>query len=257
MVVENLTVIFSSPRGEVEALRDVSFSVQDGEFVVIIGPSGCGKSTLLNAISGLIRSEDAYISGEVAITSPSDKGIGYLFQKDTLLPWRTVLGNIEVGLEVRGASEEVKRKVANGLIRKVGLQGFENKFPHELSGGMRQRVSIARTLAYNPDIILMDEPFGALDAQTRILLQDELLKIWRETRKTILLVTHDLSEAITLAKRILLMSARPGTIRKEYRIDLPESRSALKVRFMSRFTELYREIWKELSEEVYKQLRAR
>lgn len=250
--IRNLSVTYKSPRGDVEALKDINIGIEKGSFVSVIGPSGCGKSTLLKVIAGLVKPT----SGEVWIDGKKLEGIpqniGFVFQEDTLLPWRNVLGNVEIGLEIRGVEKEKRKKRALELIKMVGLNGFEHKMPYELSGGMRQRVALIRTLAYDPEIILMDEPFGALDAQTRIILQDELLKIWQETKKTIIFVTHDLAEAITLSETIIILTARPGTIKRIYEVPISYPRSALDVRASSEFTEVFNVLWKDLREEVMK-----
>ncbi|MEM2486567.1 MAG: ABC transporter ATP-binding protein [Candidatus Bathyarchaeia archaeon] len=250
--IRNLSVTYKSPRGDVEALKDINIGIEKGSFISVIGPSGCGKSTLLKVIAGLVKPT----SGEVWIDGRKLEGIpqniGFVFQEDTLLPWRNVLGNVEIGLEIRGVKKEKRRKRALELIKMAGLNGFEHKMPYELSGGMRQRVALIRTLAYDPEIILMDEPFGALDAQTRIILQDELLKIWQETKKTIIFVTHDLAEAITLSEIVIILTARPGTIKRIYEVPIPYPRFALDVRSSSEFTEVFNVLWKDLREEVMK-----
>jgi len=205
------------------ALAGINLEIMNGEFFAIVGPSGCGKSTFLEIVAGLIKptSGSIYIDG-VPITGP-DHNRGIVFQGYALFPWRTVMGNVAYGLEEKGVSDT--EKICMEYISLVGLSGFENYYPHELSGGMKQRVAIARALAYDPDILLMDEPFAALDAQTREILQGELLRIWNETKKTVLFVTHNIEEAVFLADRIAVMSGRPGAIKKV--IEVPLSRPRL------------------------------
>ena len=198
------------------ALEDVSFTAQPGEFVSLVGPSGCGKSTCLNLLAGL----DEPSSGSVEHHGKPVRGIntqlGYITQDDNLLPWRTLLANVELGLEFKGVPKDEQRRRAQEFITLVGLGGFEKHYPHELSGGMRKRAGIIRTLIYESDVVLMDEPFGPLDAQTRVILQSELLKLWERAQPTVLFVTHDLVEAIALSDRILVFTSYPGTIKREY-----------------------------------------
>jgi len=224
--------------------------VIDHEFLSIVGPSGCGKSSLLNILSGLIQP----VCGQVTLDGEPLAGIspkiGYISQTDSLLPWRTVLGNVEFGLELKGTPRKKRRETARDLISRAGLAGFEKSYPYELSGGMKKRVDIIRVLAVDPEIILMDEPFGALDVFTKEKLQEYILDIWRKTRKTIVFVTHDLAEAVTMADRVVLMTARPSTIKAEYRIPLERPRYPLEVRFNPTFVELNKMIWEDLREEV-------
>lgn len=241
-------------RQGVEALRDASFEVASGEFVTLLGPSGCGKSTVLNAIASLIAPEEADTTGRILINGTDirqnadhRKQLGYVFQRDTLLPWRTVAQNVETGLEIRGVPGPQRRARARELIQTVDLGGFEEYYPHQLSGGMRQRTSLLRTLAYDPQVILMDEPFGALDAQTRLVLQDMLLRIWESSRKTIVFVTHDLNEAITLGERVIVFSNRPGKVIQTYRIEFPHPRDPFALPGTDEFTEMHSKIWKPLS----------
>jgi len=237
---------------KVFALQNINLDIHKYEFVSIIGPSGCGKSTLLNILAGLYEPD----CGRVLINNSVSKGIniksGHISQMDTLLPWRTVLENVELGLEIRGVGKKKRREIAKQLIEQVGLKGFENSYPFELSGGMRKRAIIIRTLAYDPEIIFMDEPFVGLDVQTRDMLEEDILKIWQETKKTIVFVTHDLAEAITLADRVILLTARPATIKGEYTITLPRPRSAVETRFTPQFVKLHKRIWDDLSTEVIK-----
>jgi NitT/TauT family transport system ATP-binding protein len=244
-------------RAGAEAVQSVGLSVADGEFVAVIGPSGCGKTTVLNAIAGLLDPDEVQQEGTIrlddkpvgATDGKARPGLGYVFQRDALLPWRTVLGNVELGLLIRGVPRAERESRARALMEMAGLAGFEHYYPHQISGGMRQRTSLIRTLAYEPTVILMDEPFGALDAQNRIILQDELLRIWERTRKTILFVTHDLAEAIVLAQRVVVMSKRPGRITRVFEIDLPTPRDPLELRGSRAFAELETTIWATLRDE--------
>jgi NitT/TauT family transport system ATP-binding protein len=220
---ENITKEFPNKSGgQAIALSGINLQIKDGEFFAIVGPSGCGKSTFLEIVAGLVKptSGSIYIDEE-EITGP-DHNRGIVFQGYALFPWRTVMGNVAYGLEEKGVLQPEIDKICSKYISLVGLSGFEKHYPHELSGGMKQRVAIARALAYDPDILLMDEPFAALDAQTREILQVELLRIWNETKKTVLFVTHNIEEAVFLADRIAVMSGRPGMIKRI--IDVPLSR---------------------------------
>ena len=232
------------------AVESVDLTIEEGEFVTVVGPSGCGKSTLLNLCVGLLRAS----SGQILFRGKAIDGIctkiGYVTQKDNLLPWRTLVENVEIALEIRGVEEKTRRRSAEEWIERVGLNGFEEHYPHELSGGMRQRANIIRTLIYDPELILMDEPFGPLDAQTRIVLQDQLLKLWLTTRKTIIFITHDLVEAITLADRVVLMSSRPGKIKSVEAIDIPRPRDVFKIHEHPQFRLAYEKLWQQLRPEV-------
>ena len=228
-------------------------SVGKGDFVAIVGPSGCGKRTTLNVLAGLtdLTQGEVLLAGQAPSQTKLD--IGYVFQQDSVLPWKNVLDNIELGLVLRGVSAQRRRENALQLVEVIGLNGFETSYPNELSGDMRKRVALAMTLAYDPVILLMDEPIGALDAQARIILQDELLKLWHERRQTVLFVTHDIGEAITMADKVIVMTARPATIKTEYDIDLPRPRSAADVWFDRRFAEIYKAIWNDLRPEIDRQ----
>ena len=232
------------------AVESVNLTIEEGEFVTVVGPSGCGKSTLLNLCVGLLRAS----SGEILFRGKAIDGIctkiGYVTQKDNLLPWRTLVENVEIALEIRGVEEKTRRRSAEEWIERVGLKGFEEHYPHELSGGMRQRANIIRTLIYDPELILMDEPFGPLDAQTRIVLQDQLLKLWAASKKTIVFITHDLIEAITLADRVVLMSARPGRIKSIEQIAIPRPRDVFKIHEDAQFRSSYERLWQQLRPEV-------
>jgi len=235
---------------KVLALDSIDLAVAQGEFVTVVGPSGCGKSTLLNLIVGLLRSS----SGRILFRGDPINGIcteiGYVTQKDNLLPWRTLIENVEIALEIRGIENSARRQRAEELIGQVGLSGFEDHYPHELSGGMRQRANIIRTLIYDPELILMDEPFGPLDAQTRVVLQDQLLKLWLASRKTIVFITHDLVEAITLADRVVLMTSRPGRIKSIENVTIPRPRNVFQIHERPEFRSAYERLWEQLRPEV-------
>jgi NitT/TauT family transport system ATP-binding protein len=252
--VRNLSKVYTSLEANVPsvaALNNINFTVNKGEFISIIGPSGCGKSTLLGVIGGL----SDCTSGEVLIEGESVKGphpsIGMVFQDESAFPWLTTLENVEFGLRMAGMSRRERRTKANAMIEIVGLSEFENHYPAELSGGMKQRVAIARTLVMDPEIILMDEPFGALDEQTRVILGEELLRICERIRATILFITHSISESVMLSDRVYVMSCRPGTFKKIIDIDIPRPRSSSTLS-TQRFGEITEEIWKELKEETPK-----
>ncbi len=236
--------------GSFTAMRDVTFDVAPGEFVSVVGPTGCGKSTTLSLISGL----EPATAGEVAVTGTPVAGIpstvGYMFQQDAVLPWRTVRDNVALGLRYRGVSKAEARERAQGWIARVGLDGFERYYPHQLSGGMRKRVAMAQTLITEPEIILMDEPFGALDVQTRELMQGELLRLWAGSKAAVVFVTHDLTEAIALADRVVVMTAAPATVKSIVAVDLPRPRMVDEIRLQPDFLALYRDVWHALREEV-------
>lgn len=224
--IKNVSRIFKKEdKSSTEALKNVSFDVGDGEFVCLLGPSGCGKTTLLRIIAGLETrtSGDITLNG-VSITGPDPKR-GMVFQQYSLFPWRTVIDNVTFGLEMQGIDKTESRKHAEKYIELVGLKQFKNSYPYELSGGMQQRAAIARALANEPEVLLMDEPFGALDAQTRNILQDELLRIWEQRHVTFIFVTHSVDEAVVLSDRIVVMTARPGRIKEIIEVDLPRPRS--------------------------------
>lgn len=231
-------------------MRDASFDILDGEFVAVVGPSGCGKSTILNMIGGLVVPSGGRIEiDEVAVAGRVPPQVGYVFQKDTVFPWRTVARNIALGLEYRGApAAERDRRVAEA-IRLAGLEGFEDAFPATLSGGMRQRVALMRTLVVEPEILLMDEPFGALDTHTKINLHQELLALWEARRQTVVFVTHDLSEAITLADRVVVMTRRPGRVKMIHEVKLPRPRDVIAVRETEAYAQEYGNIWHVLGAE--------
>ncbi|MGB7034518.1 MAG: ABC transporter ATP-binding protein [Xanthobacteraceae bacterium] len=236
-------------RAPLRALGNFDIEVEEGEFLSIVGPSGCGKSTFLNILLGLIKPD----SGELSLKGKKIAGPGgdraMVFQEFGLLPWRTVRHNIELGLELKKVPAAKRHAVADRLIALVGLAGFESHYPHELSGGMKQRVGLARALATDPDVLLMDEPFAALDAQTRDLMQVELLRIWREAKKTVLFVTHQIDEAIYLSDRVMVMSKRPGRAKKTFSIALPRPRE-YEMRVTPAFNDLKLEIWNTLKDEI-------
>ncbi len=248
--LEGVAKRFVAARGVVSALENIDLEVAEGEFVTLVGPSGCGKSTLLNLVAGLIPPSEGVLRFRGERIVGVNRHIGYVTQQDNLFPWRTLRDNVAFPLELHGVPATDRRARAEEWLGRVGLTGFENAYPHELSGGMRQRGNIIRTLIYEPDVILMDEPFGPLDAQTRIVLQDELLKIWESTRKTILFVTHDLTEAIALADRVVLMGARPGRIVRVDRVGIPRPRDVFFIHDNEEFRRLYDVIWKELEAQV-------
>jgi NitT/TauT family transport system ATP-binding protein len=236
-------------RDAVTALDHFNLEVGRGEFVSIVGPSGCGKSTFLNVLLGLIRPDTGEIQlNGTRITGPSQER-AMVFQEFGLLPWRTAASNVELGLELKGVSAAQRSARAKELIKLVGLNGFENHYPHELSGGMKQRVGLARALATEPEVLLMDEPFAALDAQTRDLMQAELLQIWERTRKTVLFVTHSIEEAAYLSDRVIVMTARPGRTKDVLKIQLPRPRD-YEMRLTPEFNEIKSRIWEVLKEEL-------
>jgi NitT/TauT family transport system ATP-binding protein len=237
LTIDNLAVGFG---GAAPVIADLSLEVAEGEFVAIVGPSGCGKSTLLKVVAGLV----APLAGSVKLASPK---IGYMFQRDTLLPWANAASNIAVGLELAGVPKPAQAAKIAELIALVRLQGYEHHLPSALSGGMRQRVSLARLLAYEPDIYLMDEPFGALDYQTKIVMGRELLRIWDARRRSIVFVTHDIEEAVTLADRVIVMAAGPGRITATHTIPFARPRDPRSLRADPRFASLVQTIWSDLA----------
>jgi sulfonate transport system ATP-binding protein len=256
LALENVTCTFASPGPEVErytAIRDSTLVVAEGEFVSVVGPTGCGKSTLLNVAAGLL----APSSGSVKVFGEPLAGInrraGYLFQAEALMPWRDALDNVIAGLEFRGIPRAEAEIVGNDWLRRVGLAGFGARYPHQLSGGQRKRVSLAQTLILDPQIILMDEPFAALDVQTRQLMENELLELWLSNRKSVVFITHDLEEAIALSDRVVVLSAGPEARPiGEFSIDLPRPRDVAEIRLTPRFIEIYSLIWHSMKDEVLK-----
>jgi len=243
---QGVSMVFNTGSAKpVEAFRNITFSLAPRETIAIVGPSGCGKSTLFNVIAGLIRPTEGAVLVAGERVDRAAGHVGYMLQKDLLLPWRSVLQNVVLGLEVRGASRAKAEAQARALITAYGLGGFEDTRPSKLSGGMRQRVAFMRTLALDPDVILLDEPFSALDFQTRMLLQTETMTIIRERAKSAILVTHDIGEAITMADRILVMTHRPAQILAEHIVDLP-NRDPVAIRQTPEFNHLFQTIWRQL-----------
>ena len=247
--VDSITKRYGSGENAVLALDDISMTVENGEFVSILGPSGCGKSTLLRIIDGLLKPSEGEIRIDGRPVSGSGQDRGMVFQSFNLFPWRTVRENVAFGLEVTGMSKSERRKTADEFIEMVGLGDFKDSYPRELSGGMQQRVGLARALAIDPELLLMDEPFGALDAQTRELMQTELLKIWAKQQKTSIFVTHDIEEAIFLSDRVVVLTSRPGTIGEIVDIPFDRPRYDRDLKATSDFGELREEIWDFLFEE--------
>jgi NitT/TauT family transport system ATP-binding protein len=242
-------VTFREGAREVPAVGGVSFEIYDQEFVALVGPSGCGKSTILNLIGGLIVPSAGAVEVDGAPVRGVPAKVGYMFQKDTVFPWRTVARNIALGLEYRGVRGAERERRVREAIRLAGLEGFEEAFPATLSGGMRQRVALMRTLVVEPEILLMDEPFGALDTHTKLGLHAELLALWEAKQQTVLFVTHDLSEAITLADRIIVMTRRPGRTKRIYEVGLPRPRDVITIRETPEYLGEYGKIWHVLGEE--------
>lgn len=244
---DNLGVVFDDGHRRVEAIRKVDFELYQGETLAIVGPSGCGKSTLFNAIAGLLRPTRGHVEAAGRRVDDATGHVGYMLQKDLLLPWRTVIDNVILGLEVRKVPKPRAYAIAQELIRAYGLAGFEQAKPASLSGGMRQRVAIMRTLAFDPEVILLDEPFSALDFQTRLLLQADVSRIIAERGKSAILVTHDIGEAIAMADRILVLSGRPATVRALHTIDLPRvGRDPVALRTDPAFQDYFARIWADL-----------
>ncbi len=235
--------------GDLEALRGIDLEVEHGEFISVVGPSGCGKTTFLRIVAGLEHATagDVVLDGRVVSEPGTDRG--FVFQNDSLLPWRTVLANAIIGREVAGAIGSADRKRTMELLKLVGLEGFEHYYPRQLSGGMRQRVNLARALAIDPQILLMDEPFAALDAQTREIMQAELLRIWERGHKTVLFVTHQIDEAVFLADRVVVFARRPGRLQEEVKIALPRPRD-LAIKRTAEFVALVDRIWRMIEDDV-------
>ncbi|MEI7556748.1 ABC transporter ATP-binding protein [Candidatus Chlorohelix sp.] len=257
--VENLSKSFFSRNVHVSAIENANLEIGDGEFYCLVGPSGCGKTTLLRIISGLekktegqlhIRTQATNQNGEEKVKNRPLNSM--VFQEQSVFPWMNVRDNISFGLKAQGYPRAIRHKIAEKYIEKLGLRGFGKALPYQLSGGMKQRVSVARAFATDPDILLMDEPFGALDEQTKMLLQEELLKIWEETRKTVIFVTHSIDEAIILADKIVVMSARPGRILKIIPVNFPRPRRIEAMRADPHFGEIFSEVWGLLRSEVIK-----
>ncbi|MCE0763547.1 ABC transporter ATP-binding protein [Pseudonocardia kujensis] len=232
------------------AIRDVNLSVAQGEFLSVVGPSGCGKSTMLNLLAGLAKPDAGTVRTFGQPVKGVNKDVGFIFQRDALLPWRTALQNVALPLRYRGQTKAAAQDVAREWLSRVGLAKFADSYPHQLSGGMRKRVAIAATLAYQPRIILMDEPFSALDVQTRTLMEDDLLKLWATYRPAVLFITHDLEEAVGLSDRVVVMSASPGHVVGDHPVPLDRPRDLLEIKFDPTFTQTHERIWEQLRTEV-------
>ncbi|ASW10761.1 MULTISPECIES: ABC transporter ATP-binding protein [unclassified Rhizobium] len=249
VAIENVTMAF----GSFVAVQDVNLTVADGEFVAIVGPTGCGKSTILNAIAGLLKPAKGSVSIDGSVVSGVQNNIGYLFQQDALLPWKTAIENVELGPMFQGVGAGERRERALKWLAKVGLKGFEDRYPHQLSGGQRKRVQMAQALITGPKVILMDEPFSALDIHTRHLMQNELLRLWQEEQRAVVLITHDLEEAIALGDRVVVLASGPRSrVIDSFPVDLERPRDVAEIKLDPRFTELYRNIWASLRGEVEK-----
>jgi NitT/TauT family transport system ATP-binding protein len=256
LALDDVTCTFISahaPGSRYTAVADVSLSIAPGEFLSVVGPTGCGKSTLLNVAAGLLSPSSGTVQCFGQPVTEVNRRAGYMFQADALMPWRTTLANVTAGLQFRGTPADEARRLGEEWLRRVGLTGFGDRYPHQMSGGMRKRTSLAQTLILDPDIILMDEPFSALDVQTRQLMENEVLDLWAAKRKAVLFITHDLDEAIAMSDRVVVLSAGPASHPiGEFRIDLARPRDVAEVRVMPRFIELHKAIWDVLREEVLK-----
>jgi sulfonate transport system ATP-binding protein len=251
--LRNISKRFFARDRAINALDGISLDVATGEFLTMVGPSGCGKSTILNIASGLMPATEGTVELDGSRIAGVTRHIGYVTQQPNLMPWRTLIDNVSFPLQIAGAAKSDRHDRAAELIAMVGLAGFEKSYPHELSGGMRQRANIIRTLIYSPKVILMDEPFGPLDAQTRVLLQDQLLNIWSQTGVTIIFITHDLQEAIGLGDRVVLLSARPGRIVRVDKVRMSRPRDVFRMHDSDEFRSLYDAIWVELERQVREQ----
>ena len=260
LALDRITCTFVSnddPSQRYTAVEDASISVAAGEFVSVVGPTGCGKSTLLNVAAGLLAPSSGAVRvfGEPldAVANGVNRRAGYMFQSEALMPWKSAIDNVTAGLEFRGVAKSSAKQSGQAWLERVGLAGFGDRYPHQLSGGMRKRVALAQTLVLDPDIILMDEPFSALDIQTRQLMENELLELWQAKRKAVLFITHDLDEAIGLSDRVIVLSAGPATRPiGEFAIDLPRPRDVAEIRTDLRFVALHAQIWAAMKEEVLK-----
>jgi len=249
--LRDVTKRFPTPTGQAyTAIRNFTLSVAPGEFVAVVGPTGSGKSTTLGLISGLERASEGSVQVMGKPVQGIDPRIGYVFQADAVFPWKNVFSNVVTGPLFRGQPKAEARERAHDWIARVGLSGFEDRYPHQLSGGMRKRVALAQTFINEPQILLMDEPFSALDVQTRTLMEDELLQMWSTLSASVVFVTHDLEEAISLADRVCVLTAGPATVKGIYTIDLPRPRKVEEIRFEPRFVQLYHEVWEDLRNEV-------
>ena len=248
----NLTKRFLTSKGEAfTAIRDVTLTVQPGQFCAIVGPTGCGKSTTLSQVSGLDKPSGGSVTVGNQVVQGITHGVSFMFQVDALFPWKNVLGNVMIGPTLNKMGKSDAASLARDWLRRVGLAGFEDRYPHQLSGGMRKRVAMAAALINSPQILLMDEPFGALDVQTKAIMQTELLGLWEQTRPSVLFITHDLDEAVALADRVFVMTSSPGSIKESFEIDLPRPRGQVQeIRHEPRFLELQNRIWASLKDEV-------
>ncbi|WP_320199628.1 ABC transporter ATP-binding protein [Agrobacterium sp. rho-13.3] len=247
--IDSVTMSF----GSFVAVENVNLTVADGEFLAIVGPTGCGKSTILNAIAGLLKPSHGTVSIDGRTVNGVNDDIGYLFQQDALLPWKTALENVELGPMFKGVGAAARRESALAWLAKVGLKGFEQRYPHQLSGGQRKRVQMAQALITGPKVILMDEPFSALDIHTRHLMQNELLRLWQEERRAVVMITHDLEEAIALGDRVVVLAAGPRSrVIDSFSVDLDRPRDVAEIKLDPRFLDLYRNIWASLRGEVEK-----
>lgn len=253
VTVSGLEKVYLSDNERTKAIEDLSFETEGGEFLSVVGPSGCGKSTLLYLIAGFLEPTEGTIAvdGNEVEGPGTDRGV--VFQDYALFPWRTVMGNVTYGLEEQGVPEEERKSTAQRFIDMMGLDGFEDKYPKELSGGMKQRVSLARTLAYDPQILLMDEPFGALDQPLRESLQDHLLDIWRDLEKTVIFITHDVEEAVYLSENVMIMTQHPGTKKDTLEIDVDRTRNREDIITSDEYVERKNEVWRLLHEETQNQ----
>lgn len=252
IVLSGVTKRFVTPTGKaMTAIRDVNLKIGAGKFCAIVGPTGCGKSTTLTLTSGLDRPSSGTVHvGNVPVDGITP-GVGFVFQQDALLPWKSVIANVALGPQLRGVSKAEALDRSRAWISTVGLSGFENHYPHQLSGGMRKRVALAATLINEPSLLMMDEPFSALDVQTRAIMTNELMQLWEQTKPSVMFVTHDLEEAIAIADQVVVMTVGPATVKDVFEIDLPRPRGAIQdIRFERRFLELYKLIWNSLREEV-------
>jgi NitT/TauT family transport system ATP-binding protein len=247
----NVSRRFLTPDGKsMTAIRDFTMTVERGEFVAVVGPTGCGKSTTLNLVTGLATPSSGQVRVMGGPVNGIDERIGFAFQTDALFPWRSVIDNVVAGPLFRGVAKDEAYASARQWLARVNLAGHENKYPHQLSGGMRKRVALAQTFINGPQILLMDEPFSALDVQTRVLMHDELLQLWSQSKASVVFVTHDLEEAIALADKVYVLTAGPATVKSVYRIDIPRPRVASEIRYEKKFIDISRTIWNDLREEV-------
>lgn len=250
---DNVSFTYQSEQGETSALENINFKVNEGEFVAIVGPSGCGKTTILSLISGILKPSSGKITVDGAPASSKSDLTGYMFQHDLLFNWRNIYKNVTLGLEIKKIKDKSRYKYASDLLKKYGLEDFKKSYPSELSGGMRQRVALIRTLALNPKVLLLDEPFSALDFQTRLNVCEDVKRILLQEKKTAILVTHDISEAISLSDKVIVLTKRPAVVKNIYKIDFNEETSPLKRRENSSFASVFDKIWKEIQSDEKKE----